>query len=72
MSEPRKLHSCEGDLPHEGDRPAISCCDESDDGSLWVTGPDGSSQVGYCPYCGFEARNIPTLLLFRKIGIDLT
>jgi hypothetical protein len=64
------LHACEGELPFEGDGPCISRCDECEDGTLWVTGPGRSSQVGYCPFCGYTAQVVPTLLMLRRIGIS--
>lgn len=68
MSETNPLHDCSGDLPQEGDGPAVSCCAESEDGTLWIFGGGNSSQVGYCPYCGFQAKVIPTLVLLRRLG----
>jgi hypothetical protein len=66
----RPLHRCEGALPTEGpEDSAIDACEEFTDGTLWVfveTG--GMSQVGYCPYCGFEARTVPTLIMLKRIG----
>jgi hypothetical protein len=71
MTETKPLHECSGDLPSEGENPGTISCDECEDGSLWVTTAEGSWQVGYCPYCGYEAQAIPTLLMFRKIGVEL-
>ena len=63
-------HHCEGDLPCEGpELDGISLCEESLDGTLWVFGPgDTNSQVGYCPYCGYAAQVMPTLVMLKRIG----
>jgi hypothetical protein len=68
----RQFHKCEGDLPCEGPDPeGISLCEEFEGGTLWVFGPgDTNSQVGYCPYCGYEARTVPTIVMLNRIGAD--
>lgn len=69
MAEKKTLHFCEGDLPQEGDGAAITSCEESEDGTLWAANAYNWSQVAYCPYCGFQAPSIPTLLMLKRIGI---
>lgn len=34
---------------------AIDCCDEREDGTLWVDNDEYGNQVNYCPFCGYEA-----------------
>jgi hypothetical protein len=53
------LHECFGELPSGGYGSAIDGCDELDDGTLWISNGEYSSQVLFCPYCGFRARTIP-------------
>lgn len=69
MDVPGQLHGCDGDLPSEGENPGTISCDESDDGTLWITTAEGSWQVGYCPYCGYQAASIPTIIMLKRIGI---
>ena len=63
-------HKCDGDLPREGGSgAAVAECMGCEDGSLWVTSSNGAmSQVGYCPYCGYAARLMPTVIMLKKIG----
>lgn len=35
---------------------AIDKCIELNDGTLMVDNDEYSSQVNYCPYCGYEAK----------------
>lgn len=49
-------HRCIGDLPDDGYGEAIDFCGEKDDGTLWVSNSEYSSQVNFCPYCGYEAK----------------
>ena len=60
MSDARAKHSCK--LPcgrywqdaYYG--PAISDCEEDDEGRFWADNGEYSSQVNYCPVCGVKAR----------------
>lgn len=54
-------HECAGDLPQEGYGPAIENCFEDEDGKLWAGNGEYSSQVAFCPYCGFKARVKPKI-----------
>lgn len=53
------------DDTHNGDYPeyfprdcgsAIVYCQEYSNGVLYVTNEEYSSQVNFCPFCGYEAR----------------
>ena len=46
-------HHCEGILPSEAYGEAITHCIEDDNGKLWAGNDEYSSQVNFCPYCGF-------------------
>lgn len=48
-------HECSGGLPESGYGAAVDMCVEDNDGKLWVDNGEYSSQVNYCPYCGFRA-----------------
>lgn len=72
MSDPDPepiLHSCSGELPSEGaDGAAVVECMGCEDGSLWVISSNGAmSQVGYCPYCGYEAALVPTTIMLKRL-----
>ena len=52
-------HVCWGKLPlapvqHLHDSALFACREEQ--GRLWVWNYTGTSQVNYCPYCGYKAR----------------
>ena len=49
-------HECEGELPGACYGEAIQHCYENEAGELWVSNDEYSSQVNFCPYCGFKAR----------------
>jgi hypothetical protein len=49
-------HLCEGSIPQSGYGPAINYCAEEPYGSLWVGNDEYSSQVNFCPYCGYKAK----------------
>jgi hypothetical protein len=53
-------HKCEGELPESAYGSAIDWCREDEQGRLWAENDEYSSQVNYCPYCGFKAR-VPAL-----------
>lgn len=57
MSE---LHNCtpEGSdtFPRKDNGHAISFCLSDREGRLWVSGGSYTTQVNYCPFCGFKAR----------------
>jgi len=56
----RGLHECKGTLPQAlyGYGEAVDGCFEEPDWRLWVTNGEYSSQVNFCPYCGYKARVI--------------
>jgi hypothetical protein len=56
-------HSCEGILPADGYGEAIEACSEDDEGRLWTGNAEYSSQVGFCPYCGYRAHVMPSVNL---------
>jgi len=50
-------HRCEGSLPEAAYGKAISTyCYEDTDGKLWITNEEYASQVNFCPYCGYKAK----------------
>jgi hypothetical protein len=50
------LHRCEGDLDGDGwYGPAINECWSTLDGTMWAGNIEYTSQVNFCPYCGYEA-----------------
>ena len=53
------LHWCEHTLPEGGYGPAIAFCGENEKGELWVENYEYASQVGWCPFCGYEAQVKP-------------
>lgn len=59
------LHKCSGTLPEGAHGGAILYCEENEDGELWVDNIEYASQVGWCPYCGYEAQVKP------EIGPDM-
>jgi hypothetical protein len=61
VNKAMKLHECEGTTPHADYGEAINFCVEYDDGDLWAGNGEYSSQVAYCPYCGFPARVKPVV-----------
>ncbi len=48
-------HNCSYNVPEKSYGPAIGHTYEEDN-KLWVTNGEYSSQVNYCPYCGYEAK----------------
>ena len=48
-------HKCYGNTPVAGYGAAVCWCEEDEEGRLWVDNGEYSSQVNYCPYCGFRA-----------------
>jgi hypothetical protein len=52
------LHSCEApkNIKSGGYGDAITDCDESSNGELWVGNGEYASQVNFCPFCGFKAK----------------
>ena len=54
-------HKCEGDLPEAAYGSAIFECCEDEERRLWASNEEYSSQVAFCPYCGFEAKVPPTV-----------
>lgn len=36
-------------------------CEEAEDGTLWAGNIEYSSQVAFCPYCGFRAAQQPAV-----------
>jgi hypothetical protein len=52
------LHFCSIKTKHDGYGEAISDCYEQINGELWVSNGEYSSQVNYCPYCGYKAKVI--------------
>lgn len=51
------LHRCEGTLPDALYGPALTYCLEDEYHRLWVDNGEYKSQVNYCPYCGYRAKN---------------
>ena len=51
-----KLHKCEHKAPSDGYGVAVSECWEEEDGTLWVSNEEYTSQVNFCPTCGYEAK----------------
>jgi hypothetical protein len=49
------IHHCTGDTPHAACGMAIHECFENEKGELWVSNTEYSSQVNYCPFCGYKA-----------------
>ena len=49
-----KNHFCTGTLPSAHYGEALYECGE-DEGRLWVRNDEYTSQVNYCPYCGYKA-----------------
>jgi hypothetical protein len=37
--------------------PAVSRCYEDELGRLWVTNDEYESQVNFCPFCGYRAKD---------------
>lgn len=56
--EQQELHYCEStnDAKWGMYGNAIDKCIELNDGTLMVDNDEYSSQVNYCPYCGYEAK----------------
>jgi hypothetical protein len=56
---PRKHYCCNWPMPLDqcgkSDCPAIGLCYEQN-GELWVDNGVNSSQVNFCPYCGYQAK----------------
>ena len=52
-------HWCEGELPSCGYGACVAYCEEDSDGELWVGNYEYASQVGWCPFCGYEAQVKP-------------
>ena len=54
-----KLHNCTPDsrifLSRDAG-PAISFCVDDGGGCLWASGGGYTSQVNFCPFCGYKAR----------------
>ena len=44
-------------FPVRGFGPAILRCYEDEQGRLWVTNDEYESQVNFCPFCGYQAKN---------------
>lgn len=42
--------------PHDGYGNAVEYCSESESGTLWVSNGEYSSQVNFCPVCGYKAK----------------
>jgi hypothetical protein len=61
LVRPPGPHHCFGHLPSEADGPAIIMCEEAEDGTLWAGNIEYSSQVAFCPYCGFRAAQQPAV-----------
>ena len=55
--EDSKRHDCEIDSPHGSYGAAVDHCYEDDKGRLWVSNGEYTSQVKFCPECGFRAAN---------------
>jgi hypothetical protein len=49
-------HKCEGTLPDGAYGEAINSCSEDKDDKLWIDNGEYSSQVNYCPYCGYKSK----------------
>ncbi len=56
MDEPKR-HRCSGDLPYHPQSygAALTKCYEDKLGCLYVDNGEYSTQVNYCPYCGYKA-----------------
>ena len=50
-------HYCDDTLPFNGYGEAITSCLEDTLGRLICGNDEYGSQVNFCPYCGFEAKN---------------
>jgi hypothetical protein len=57
------LHACSVEIRHAEDvllyggyGPAVTSCNETEGGSLWVGNIEYESRVNFCPFCGFKAR----------------
>jgi len=57
-----RRHECSGRLPEEGYGEAVNGCGEREDGTLWVGNGEYGSQVVFCPYCGYRAKEAPTII----------
>lgn len=56
----RLLHQCKGRTPEDDSfnshGAAIVTCGETHEGKLFVDNGEYSSQVSFCPYCGYKAK----------------
>lgn len=76
------LHKCQKTTPWAHYGPAIEYCFAGDGiesnghvkfpvGTLWVTNVEYTSQVNFCPYCGFKAEVVcPDLVNWEECGED--
>lgn len=46
--------------------PAITTVAEHDDGTLWAGNEEYSTQVNYCPSCGYQAKTLVKSLLINN------
>lgn len=46
--------------PHQGYGPAITFVEEDEDGRLWAGNEEYDTQVRFCPFCGYKAKNTTT------------
>jgi Zn ribbon nucleic-acid-binding protein len=60
------LHNCIGNLPKGAYGECIIYCAETDKLELWVSNSEYSSQVAYCPYCGYKAKVAPKIENYNK------
>lgn len=57
-----ELHDCRGRTPENPFAEPTSCgsaivnCEETSEGKLFVSNGEYSSQVSFCPYCGYKAK----------------
>jgi hypothetical protein len=51
-------HNCELNKPFGANGPAVEVCFEDDEGRLWVSNSEYSSQVNFCPVCGHMAKDV--------------
>lgn len=54
--ESGELHCCEVNTKNSDYGAAITACSETLSGELWAGNGEYSSQVSFCPYCGFKAK----------------
>jgi len=49
-------HRCDRPLPEAAYGAAITYCYEDEADKLWITNEEYASQVNFCPYCGYQAK----------------